>query len=151
MNIDPKMLNDLTPQAKKWFARAVAGIIAADGVIDEREIDFLKLTLTFLKNENEVNEIVDLVKQKKLPILPQLRDINRPVAFTMLVLITKLAIYDFHFSKTEGEYVKQVATKLGFNKNFQNIFLTWASDTAALNKKMEDLKRMAFQSQPEYF
>ena len=150
MKIDAQFIHDLTPQTSRWFARAVAGVVASDGLIDEEEIDFLKISLKFLKNEHEVNEIIELVKNKKLPELSQLRDVNRPMAFRILLIVTKLAMYDLKFTKSEAEYIKHIAGRLGFNKYFQKHFLMWAKDTVSLDRRLDDLKKLAFKIDAEF-
>ena len=150
MLIEKKFIHELTPHTRKWFAKAIAGIIASDNVVDSNELKFLELTIQFLDSKEDVHYIVELVKEKKLPTLTQLRDINRPMAFRILQICSKVAINDLRFTKNEAAYLQTIAARLGFDKNFQKKFLSYANESAKVNKMLKELQASAYNSAPVY-
>ena len=42
-------------EEKIWFARAIAGMIVADGRVDDSELEFLKEAISFLEDRDQVN------------------------------------------------------------------------------------------------
>ena len=47
--MDDPIFGLMAPETKNWFARAIVGMMWADGRIDQAEIDYLKGLLGFLK------------------------------------------------------------------------------------------------------
>ena len=45
-------------EEKIWFARAIAGMIVADGRVDDSELEFLKEAISFLEDRDQVNGIM---------------------------------------------------------------------------------------------
>ncbi|SVE61977.1 uncharacterized protein METZ01_LOCUS514831, partial [marine metagenome] len=63
-------VEELSSEDKNWFARAIAGMIVADGRVDKSETVFLKQALGFLEDRSQVEEILGIVKQGKPPQMP---------------------------------------------------------------------------------
>ena len=42
-------------EEKIWFARAIAGMIVADGRVVDSELEFLKEAISFLEDRDQVN------------------------------------------------------------------------------------------------
>ena len=63
-------VEQLDSEDKNWFARAIAGMVVADGRVDESETAFLKEALGFLEDRSQVEQIMGIVKQGKPPEMP---------------------------------------------------------------------------------
>ena len=59
-------VEQLDSEDKNWFARAIAGMVVADGRVDESETAFLKEALGFLEDRSQVEQIMGIVKQGNL-------------------------------------------------------------------------------------
>ncbi len=58
------LAESLPPPVRIWFAFAVAGIITADGVVTEAELDFLREVINFLDTVDDINQVVKWSKPK---------------------------------------------------------------------------------------
>ena len=61
-------VEQLDSEDKNWFARAIAGMVVADGRVDESETAFLKEALGFLEDRSQVEQIMGIVKQGSLAV-----------------------------------------------------------------------------------
>ena len=59
----------MSVEEKIWFARAIAGMIVADGRVDDSELEFLKEAISFLEDRDQVNGIMTVVRQGKTLLL----------------------------------------------------------------------------------
>ena len=66
-------VEELSSEDKNWFARAIAGMIVADGRVDKSETVFLKQALGFLEDRSQVEEIMGIVKQENRLKCPRQR------------------------------------------------------------------------------
>ena len=66
-------VEQLDSEDKNWFASAIAGMVVADGRVDESETAFLKEALGFLEDRSQVEQIMGIVKQGKPPQMPPVK------------------------------------------------------------------------------
>lgn len=109
----------LNDRQKSWFARAMVGMVFADGRVDKEEMDFLREAISFLK-KGEAEQILAAAKKAKgvLPLDVLRTDGQRPLAFLLLESLGHIAIADGVFAKSEAVYLIFSASKLGFEKDF---------------------------------
>lgn len=117
MDINTDFVQTLPPDAKKWLAHAIAGMICADGVVDKSEMEYLREAINFLENVDEINVLVEIVKKKEKPVL-QILKIDRKPAFQLLSHLARLSIVDGHLSQPEVEFLKYAGSRLGFSSDF---------------------------------
>ncbi|MDH5560875.1 MAG: hypothetical protein OEY59_08475 [Deltaproteobacteria bacterium] len=71
-----RFMRELLPEERKWLARAVVGIILADGVVEKDQVVFMKkLFKVFDSQESRetLEEVVGLLKEKKIPKIGELK------------------------------------------------------------------------------
>ena len=103
----------LDSEDKNWFARAIAGMVVADGRVDESETAFLKEALGFLEDRSQVEQIMGIVKQGKPPEMPAAK-IDSKQAFIMLKYLSELMVADAHLSPGEVRFFLYSGRLLGF-------------------------------------
>ena len=96
-------VEQLDSEDKNWFARAIAGMVVADGRVDESETAFLKEALGFLEDRSQVEQIMGIVKQGKPPEMPAAK-IDSKQAFVMLKYLSELMVADAHLSPGEVRF-----------------------------------------------
>ena len=106
-------VEQLDSEDKNWFARAIAGMVVADGRVDESETAFLKEALGFLEDRSQVEEIMGIVKQGKPPEMPAAK-IDSKQAFIMLKYLSELMVADAHLSPGEVRFFLYSGRLLGF-------------------------------------
>ncbi len=132
----------LPPSVKHWFARAVVGMITADGVVTENELAYLRETIGFLESKDEINKIVDMVKHKERPTLETLKT-DPKVATKMLMHLATIAITDDKISQSEIDYFRYVGKKMGFDPRFSSDVIEWGKAYIQLNNRKKMLMRKA--------
>lgn len=133
----------LPKTAKKWYAHAIAGAITSDGVVEKDELEFLEKAISFLETKEDIYELVSMVKNKELPELGGMTNLDRGSAFRMIVTVTTIVANDGKISKGEAAYLKDITDKLGFGPQFSARCLDWAVKNAQIRKEFSELKRMA--------
>ena len=103
-------------EEKIWFARAIAGMIVADGRVDDSELEFLKEAISFLEDRDQVNGIMTVVRQGKTPSL-EARKIDPKQSFIILKYLAELMVVDGKMSETEITFFVYAGGLLGFTSN----------------------------------
>ncbi len=142
-------INSLPEIAKIWSAKAIAGIIVADGVVTNAELVVLRESISFLEDKDIVNEIVEMVKSREIPKLEVLKT-DRNIATKILISLALVALTDNKLSAKEEQYFSYIAGKLGFQKNLAKTAMNWGREFIALNKKKEAIIKRGEDSPPTY-
>lgn len=108
---DP-IVETMSAQTKDWFARAIVGMIWADGRVDQAEIKYLKSILGFLKDKDLVQSVSDMIRQNQIPPLETL-SLGSDQALAIMKHLTSISIVDEELALAEENFLKTVATKLG--------------------------------------
>ncbi|MGA1644873.1 MAG: DUF2225 domain-containing protein [bacterium] len=106
----------MSVEEKIWFARAIAGMIVADGRVDDSELEFLKEAISFLEDRDQVNGIMAVVRQGKTPSL-EARKIDPKQSFIILKYLAELMVVDGKMSETEITFFVYAGGLLGFTSN----------------------------------
>lgn len=138
MHIEAELLSTLSSGQKRWLARAIAGVIVVDEVVDKSEIVYLKEAISFLENEKEVSELVAQVKGKVCPPLGNL-EIKHKLAGRLLMNLAQITIVDNKFSRQEAEYLKEVGAKMKVQGKFTQEVLTWIHAVLEVHKLEKEL------------
>ncbi len=142
MHIEAELLSTLSSGQKRWLARAIAGVIVVDEVVDKSEIVYLKEAISFLENEKEVSELVAQVKGKVCPPLGNL-EIKHKLAGRLLMNLAQITIVDNKFSRQEAEYLKEVGAKMKVQGKFTQEVLTWIHAVLEVHKLEKELLKKA--------
>lgn len=105
----------LSLEEKIWFARAIAGMVVADGRVDDSELEFLRDAISFLEDKDQVNKIMGIVRQNKTPSLEP-RRIDPKQSFIILKYLAELMVVDGKMSETEITFFVYAGNLLGFTE-----------------------------------
>lgn len=142
-------INNLPQVAKIWSAKAIAGIIVADGVVTNAELQVLRESISFLADGDEVNEIVNMVKDRETPKLEVLKT-DRATATKILISLAVVALTDNKLTPPEEQYFGYVAGKLGFEKSLAKMAMKWGREFMTVNKKKQAIIKEAEKTTPIY-
>ena len=142
-------VSGLSPETKKWLSYAIAGIICADKQVDDSELKYLKQAIGFLDDPEEIQKLVSMVKQKALPDLAILK-LDRQPAFSILCYLTSITVSDGKLASSEGQFLKKIGLRLGFEIPFINELIQWAKQQALLDKELEKIWQIAKSSTAYY-
>lgn len=123
----------MNSEEKQWFASAIAGMILADGHVDNKELESLREAITFLEDPAEINRLVTLVKNKQMPQLMAMR-MEGKKAFNILKYLAELSIVDGRLSLTEKDYFFDAGFCLGFPEDLLKKIIRTASKQMEANK-----------------
>ena len=73
-------LEEMSAEEKLWFAYSIAGMVVADGHTDPSEMNFLRDAINFLQDKEEINKIMVVIKEGKIPEMKPL-DIDPKQSF----------------------------------------------------------------------
>ncbi len=127
MTLDPKKL-DL--EAKHWLARAIAGMVLADGEINPGETTRLKEALNLLEDEEESRYLVERVKNLIMPELEKIR-LDKQLAFSILKNLAGVATADGVLDESESEFLELASEKLGFPEEIAERLIEMARKTGS--------------------
>jgi class 3 adenylate cyclase/uncharacterized tellurite resistance protein B-like protein len=97
----------LSKYEKQWLAKAVTGMICADGRVDPKEIRFLKEVISFLGNQKDINDLLAMVQKRKIPNLTEIST-NSKQSIEILKLLAAISIADGRLSPSEVTFFKKV-------------------------------------------
>lgn len=136
------LIESLPSEVKIWLAHAVAGVITADGIVTESELEFLRETINFLESVDDINSVVSIVKNKEKPALKTLKT-DPKTAAKILIHLATIAITDGKLDPSEVDFFKYVGKKMGFEWSFSEEILNWGKDYIQINKRKKAILRRA--------
>ena len=136
------LAESLPSPVRIWFAYAVAGVIVADGVVTETELGFLRETINFLDNVDDINQVVGVVKAKERPVLQKINTDSHTAAM-ILIHLAEIAITDGKLDDSEVDFFKYVGTKLGFESTYSEEIIEWGKENLRANKHKKNLLNKA--------
>jgi hypothetical protein len=142
-------ISHLPKAAQIWSAKAIAGIIVADGVVTNAELVVLRESISFLEDMGAINEIVTMVKNREKPTLGVLKT-DRVIATKILMSLAVVTFTDDKISQAETEYFNFIAGKLGFEHGIAKAVMNWGREFIALNKRKQNIIKKAEESKPIY-
>lgn len=142
-------ISHLPKAAQVWSAKAIAGLIVADGMVTNAELGVLRESIGFLEDVESINEIVGMVKDRIKPKLEVLKT-DRVIATKILMSLALVALTDDKISQAEAEFFTYIAGKLGFESGIAKAVMNWGREFIALNKKKQNIIKMGEESSPVY-
>ena len=107
-------VEEMSSEQKFWFASSIAGMVVADGQAVATELVFLKEAINFLENKEEIDKIMNIVKQGTLPELKPI-EIDPKQAFLILKYLAQLMVVDSNLSSHEISFFLSTGKLLSFN------------------------------------
>lgn len=139
----------ISAEGRLWVASAIAGMICADGYVDDSEVEYLRDVIQFLDTKEAINDLVMSVKKKEKPVLRVLK-LERDCAFKVMRLLTRLAVSDTRLSQSEAKFLKYAGAKLGFEASFSNQMMKWGIQRLEADKMEKCLWDLANRSVANY-
>lgn len=146
---EDSFIEKLPKHTKKWIAMALAGMVVADGVVDNSELDALKEAIGFLDDTASIEELMDIVKSRKVPTLDVIQGQRGPAA-KILMHLAKIAVMDEKLTASEARFFIHAGTKLGFPEQFSKEILDWARAMVEVKKREMKLIKLACNLPAEY-
>lgn len=137
-----KLVESLPKPVKIWFANALVGMITADGVVTEAEMEYVKDMLVFMDDVDSMNRVLEMVKLIEKPELEPL-EASPKIAARILMHLAAIAITDDKLDESEIEYFKYVGDRMGFESEFCVEVIHWGMDCMELNKRQKLLLQKA--------
>ena len=122
-NIELPNIDEMTSEQKFWFASAIAGMVGADGHAEKHELNFLKQAINFLDSKEDINKIIDLVKDLEKGVHPKLDKIalDHNQAFFVLKYLAQIMLADTNLSPKEVKFFLKVGRLVGYTTEDANI------------------------------
>ena len=95
----------LEKEEKVWLAYAMTGMICADKVIEDDELEFFQVALYILDSQDDVNTISKIMLEGRPVDLPVLIINDRRKAYEMLSLLAAVSISDGFLAKSEERFL----------------------------------------------
>lgn len=140
--MDDAIYEKLSGEEKKWVAHAVAGMVLADGTVDSSELVYLGKAISFLGEQKTIDELIEMVKERKLPPLRALVT-KGASAYQMLKLLASVAGADGKFSRSEADFLKLAGKQIGLDSSFVADVLKLAKLSAEYNKEDARLENIS--------
>ena len=131
------------PQEQKWLAKAVVSIILADGIVEEKQISFLKkLFRSFLSEEPKetLNEISTMLKQKKTPQLDKISVDKLDNLIFILDVLTASVFANGKKLRQETEKYFEAGRKLGLEVGTLSYRLSLEAEKERVKRKLSVVK-----------
>jgi uncharacterized tellurite resistance protein B-like protein len=145
-----KTIELMSPETKDWFARAVVGMILADGRIDKAEIEYLNNLIGFLNDNQLIRRISTLLKNNEMPTLEPLEIVTNE-ALEIVKHLTVMAVVDEELANREVHYLKYVTDQLGLPAEIPDRFLSLAKEKLRRAKYTARLTTKEFSEQVRCF
>lgn len=125
--MEDNTIEKMSTDTKVWFAKAVVGMILADGKIEKSELKYLNDIIGFLKNRDLIQKISDMLKNNEIPTLEPI-DLVPNEALEILKHLTIMAVVDEDLANREVKYLKYVASQLQLDDGIAERFLSLAQE-----------------------
>ena len=118
-DIELPSVEEMTSEQKLWFACSIAGMVGADGHAQNKELEFLRQAINFLDTKEDVDKIIDMVKDLEHGVHPKLGKIaiDYKQAFFILKYLAQIMVSDFDLSPKEIRFFLKAGEMLGFSSD----------------------------------
>ncbi len=135
LKIQPEFLEKLSPDGKKWLARAMVGALVVDKTLDASEMPYMKEALGIVaENAEEKQVLLEAAKTRQVPDLGNL-EVDREAAGAFFYYLVELIAADGKVKNSEVTYLTTISGKLGFPPETAKNAMRWASDLVKLNQE----------------
>lgn len=145
--LQPQLLDN---EQKLWLANAICGAILADGSVAPEELEYLERALSFLPTNEDVEKMMQAVKEQQIPELGRFPRATRDLEVKIFIDLTTVVSVDNVLGANEIDYLLSVGGKLGFGREFIRIVIRWASEGIVWKRKMLHLINTGSSLETEY-
>ena len=135
LKIQHEFLEKLSPDGKKWLARAMVGALVVDKTLDVSEMPYMKEALGIVaENAEEKQVLLEAAKTRQVPDLGNL-EVDREAAGGFFYYLVELIAADGKVKNSEVTYLTTICGKLGFPPETAKTALRWSRDLVKLNQE----------------
>lgn len=142
-------IEKLSEEAKRWTAKAIAGVIIADDVLKKEELKILREAIGFLDDAKLVNQIINQIKNRSLPELEQFKT-DRKTAVSIIMILAYTASADTELTHHEIDYVIAAGKKIGLAKKYTIRVIDWSQECVRVKIEQEKLLSDGHKSKAKY-
>lgn len=136
-----RKIGELNPEEQKWLAKAVVTIILADNILEESQVQFIKmLSSSFVKEEPKIlEEIANLLRKKEIPKLDKL-EVKNPehLIFMLNTLVTSIFVNENKQPEEVKNYFS-AGLKLGVTHEVLMLKLTYQKERFRIKMAQKDV------------
>ena len=136
LRLDPDFINSMTPEGRRWLARAVVNMINKDGKLDPNEMPYMH-DAVILIDETERAELLENAQKRKYMDLPNLTT-DRKYVGELLYYFASIVAADSKISPSEVEFLNALGAKLGLPEQSVQNALDWTTKYLELQKMRLD-------------
>jgi uncharacterized membrane protein YebE (DUF533 family) len=150
LKIQPEFLEKLSPDGKKWLARAMVGALVVDKTLDASEMPYMKEALGIVaENAEEKQVLLEAAKTRQVPDFGNL-EVDREAAGAFFYYLVELIAADGKVKNSEVTYLTTICGKLGFPPETAKNALRWSRDLVKLNQERNLMIAALKQLRPVY-
>lgn len=132
-------LSELTEKQRDWYAHAICTIVVSDGHVAPEEVQLLETSLSFLSSPSQINNLIELVRENRVPPLEPLADTEPEITTRMLLELTQACTSDLILTSREMECLFHTGALMGFPTEFVQLVIRWANEGILWKNKMNPL------------
>lgn len=140
--LDLSLFKKLDAEQKHWMSLAIAGVIIADGIVDNEERNLVGNILRHMENLEKAEDMLSILRAKKVPGLPRITVKDRSLAVEMLFTATRIAIVDNNLAPKERDYLIYIGAVLSFPRDFFRELFNWAKQQAEVNQQQAEVNQL---------
>jgi uncharacterized tellurite resistance protein B-like protein len=140
LNRSHSHFENLSPQERLWIARVLVGSVCSDKEIKKEELVYIAKAIDFLDSNEEKIKLVEMVRSKKIPALPKLKNIDSKVALDLLFGSAHLIAADKEVKSSELLFFKEASKNLGFKRDYVESVIKWTINLAKIKRLEEKLR-----------
>ena len=132
------VIKGMTQFEKRWVARALSGMVLADGLIDQGEIDVMKRFIALVGDEtirDEVNQILNL----GIEVVLEKHPFTAEQAAKILFEVSAMSFADLVIDDMERNYLTYVGSQLSLSESTISEVARLASDQCQIESQMNTL------------
>jgi YesN/AraC family two-component response regulator len=133
-----KFFKSLKPENQIWFSHACVGIMSSDGRITKNEMLYVNTLCTANPEKEYVYKLVNMLKNKEQPQLPNL-SLSQEKALQMMLFFVQILTNDDRINQHEQMYFQHLGGRLNFTDGVINDFVKLAYRKIELLKTEKNL------------
>jgi tellurite resistance protein len=129
-----EIVSDQPKEIRDWVVNAIGNMVVVDGIVEEHELIALHEAINLLDTKEEAQNLMTLIKQKKLYDIEPLK-VPMEVGAQLFFYIAAISIIDGNLKKVEADLLLSIARKLGLSADFGKVVMRWAQRQMEANRK----------------
>jgi len=120
-------LKELNGDQKKWYATTLISTILLDGRVDQMEMSFLKMAISFLDEKKDQAELMAYVKNKMCPTIKSPPGMSNDILTLIFIEVLLIVSADETISFTEQKHLQGISDQCNFDRAHFDSLLNWCN------------------------